>query len=849
MSYRSNRPLSIMAAVLLSAISLTFLSGAPIPRDDRKLDPALSVSAEREENSGVLRRLTGLFRAPGRHELFIRARTDDASIPDRIAALGGTATRVAPGIFAGEIPQEAISAVSNWESVAYLEKSRRARKMLDAGNPAILADQVHEGPSNGLPLPFTGRNVTVGIVDTGLTSGHLDFSVDGGVADRVLHRFAAAGRNAATDVEWHGTHVAGIAAGNGRSSTGQFTGIAPDAFLSNYRTNFTFTDILNGISTLISQATIDSTPIALNLSLGTSVGPHDGSSAFESTVNSLATGPAGSRRIISVAAGNEATEGEHARMIVPPFGTSAALRVSVSSSLDPSFPPEIDIWADGRINDPDPARRVEYDEYSVTALFGGETVIAPSGTSVSSPSQRITVSNRTDTNVSNGATHILVSLSTALAGQTGTITLRRTRNGGNGVVDAYSDAIDSHFPDFTGTSAGSIIEPGNADNVVTVAAFNVRPSVFGGVGSLSSFSSAGPTRDGRNKPDVSAPGAAIRSARSRDAFDTSTGVQPEILSANDNYAILSGTSMAAPHLTGTAALVWESNINLTGAQMRERLRRTSDPVGASPNNSWGFGKVNALRAVSETVASITAPTRGLPGVPVPLSSSNSSGAYGFPLSFNWILSDRPAGSASVLSSIQAQASFMPDLPGIYTVSLAASQAEPAGHPADAATASIRVNTVPSSVSISGALSAPEAVSVPFTASGNDADGQPLSWRWILVSRPSGSAATLSPSGDQAFLSPDLAGIYTIGVRADDGLDNSALVTRSFTLGSSTPPPAVPPAPAASGGGGGCSTLHSGASGLPAEGWIILLSASLPALFRRLRKMQRARRESYRHPFC
>ena len=84
--------------------------------------------------------------------------------------------------------------------------------------------------------------------------------------------------------------------------------------------------------------------------------------------------------------------------------------------------------------------------------------------------------------------------------------------------------------------------------------------------------------------------------------------------------------------------------------MRARLAKTADlPPGVpAPDSTWGHGTVNALRAVSQPVASITAPATALPGATVVLSSGNSSAAYGpsNPLSYAWSLAGKPAGSGS-----------------------------------------------------------------------------------------------------------------------------------------------------------------------------------------------------------
>jgi hypothetical protein len=529
------------------------------------------------------------------------------------------------------------------------------------------------------------------------------------------------------------------------------------------------------------------------------MGPHDGTSGFESSIDSLAAGPAGSKRIVAVSAGNERNEEEHFKTIVTNlFGTK-----TISLELFPTlslFIPQVDIWAYGTTNDPDFSKRTEYDEYTVTVTFPGESAIVPSGQIISSSQGGITVSNRVDTSVPNGATHISLAFSQSLAGQTGTIRFDRTRNGGTGVIDGYVSFDDGRF--LIPETSGTITEPANASNVLAVGSFNTK--TFDGIPDsegISSFSSLGPTRDGRTKPDLTAPGVVLYSARSLDAPDDNYfGI---VSGTDNNYAILGGTSMSSPHVTGIAALVWQTNPALTGSQMRERLRRTADPPtdgSQSPNNTWGTGKVNALQAVTESVASITAPASSLPGTSVSLTSENSSGAFGSPLTgFSWTLTPPAGSSASLGSTTAASTSFTPDDPGDYWVDLTVSQTDPVSTPPGIATATIHVNTLPVAV-IDGPASENTGLPVTFTGSGSSARdvGQALTYRWVLVSRPTGSSATLLPAGaDNATMTADVEGPYEVGLRVDDGLDNSALVTKSYTalVGSVSG--------SGGGGGGGC----------------------------------------------
>jgi subtilisin family serine protease len=110
---------------------------------------------------------------------------------------------------------------------------------------------------------------------------------------------------------------------------------------------------------------------------------------------------------------------------------------------------------------------------------------------------------------------------------------------------------------------------------------------------LSFFSSAGPTRDGREKPDVSAPGHEVLAAKSR----TGTGVVRK-----------SGTSMAAPATAGLVALVLAEararGLNLTIDQTRKVVidaARRNPPPGTKWHERYGIGRVSATAAVQAVI--------------------------------------------------------------------------------------------------------------------------------------------------------------------------------------------------------------------------------------------------------
>jgi subtilisin family serine protease len=124
----------------------------------------------------------------------------------------------------------------------------------------------------------------------------------------------------------------------------------------------------------------------------------------------------------------------------------------------------------------------------------------------------------------------------------------------------------------------SITDPGNADGVITVGSTHrMLPHNYG----VSYFSSRGPTGDGRTKPDLVAPGERIDSCALNDYFET-----------------MDGTSMAAPHVSGAAALLLSRHRELIGQprRVKEILCKTATDLGRE-RRFQGAGMVDVLRAL------------------------------------------------------------------------------------------------------------------------------------------------------------------------------------------------------------------------------------------------------------
>ena len=123
------------------------------------------------------------------------------------------------------------------------------------------------------------------------------------------------------------------------------------------------------------------------------------------------------------------------------------------------------------------------------------------------------------------------------------------------------------------TWGGHIAAPSDADSIITAGAADPR-------GGYASFSSRGPTSDGRIKPDLSAQGAG------------NVIIDP---SSNSSYSTGSGTSFACPLLSGFAASFWQAHPGLTNLQVIATLKASANQA-AAPDNLLGWGIPNFIVA-------------------------------------------------------------------------------------------------------------------------------------------------------------------------------------------------------------------------------------------------------------
>ena len=670
--YSKLRRSYVLPTALALALTAISASAVAVQKFDAKISGAMTKAGVEKLGDGTYK----LMRLPEKVEVVkILVRFNDNKALDGIRNAGGTVNSVLGNIASVSIPASSLGQLVSMHEIQYIESEKIIPQRLGSSIPATRAHLIRSGVSPDL-TGATGAGVIVGIVDDGLDFRHLTFRNPdgstrlvglwdqratgaagsppagfnyGGECTVQMINDAIAGNGGCTQPSTgnHGTHVGGIAAGNGQQTgNGQaayrFVGMAPKADIlssNSIAENLGGTNaVVDGIVWMKAKAAALGKPLVVNLSLGSYSGPRDGTSNFEQALSNA--GAAGV--VVTSAAGNEGSD-----KIVATGQISATQTRSVTFNWASSVKKnqQIEIWYPG----------VNQYAIKVTGPSGcAMPDFVPAGTDrrFTLPCGTIEVSS-TAPQANNDDRQILVAFSINSAAPTGfhgewTYELR-----GDVVAspdtpftlicgeDADGLLFTSNTP--TGFTLGILTNTSTATRTISVGAYNTNYSwlTAGGVANtpakynhgpltdVSTFSSRGPRRNCSNlskcppvmKPEIVAPGAMIMAALGRDA---KAPISAETVEADGKHVAYNGTSMAAPHLTGAIALMLQKNPTLTPEQVKQILFQNVQTNGfttglptfnpASPlmpattNNNWGYGILDAQAAVNAVPASGGTPT-------------------------------------------------------------------------------------------------------------------------------------------------------------------------------------------------------------------------------------------------
>lgn len=573
--------------------------------------------------------------------------------PADLADLGWT--RVVGRTFAVSVPLARLAELAARPEVHFVEAGLRLAPALDTSVPATRADVVRAGPP-----PNTGAGVVVGVIDV----GGLDFRMDdfrtpdgttrvaflwdmnltpaageaapagfagaGGVEYTAAQIDAHLGGQAGAapvrhqaDPGSHGTHVTATAAGNGRSGgpgfpAGTHVGVAPAATIVYVEVGTegglrTFADsvrVAEAVRYVFDRAAGLGRPCVINMSLGQNGGSHDGESVVERAVDRLVAETEG--RAFVAAGGNEHVFRGHAAGALA-ASQSRALRWKVGGGLPW---PGIGPLPQGPLGDRTPnAVEVWYssrDVFRVTVTSPGGQAVGPHDPGAAPLNQPLATGETVFVDSVrfsplNGDAQIFISVSPP---QGGTVQAGEWAIGleaveaRDGRFDAWIErdlrAGPNRFADqsfFVGNDFDPTMTlgtPATGRRSIAVANYDHQTEA------PADSSGRGTTRDGRRKPEVAAPGTRIVAAHA-------LGGQPRPAPSGGGVwpmrAPMTGTSMAAPHVTGIVALMFHRNPRLRVEQVRKLLMAASrPPAGAGPgfDIAWGYGRVDAVTAVALT---------------------------------------------------------------------------------------------------------------------------------------------------------------------------------------------------------------------------------------------------------
>lgn len=562
-------------------------------KSDNSLSLALEIPQEELMKSQGL--MTGFDSEEDVWELIVRYTGN----LDKVREINGVDVReLSNGYAVLNVKKELIDEVANVEEITYIEKPTALIFSLLRGKQASCINEVQQTFANNENNGLFGEGVIVGIADSGIDFTHEAFRNQDGTTrilnlwdqtnDRVYNaeeiNEALKSENPyesvnSVDYSGHGTHVAGIAAGNFAENKNDNLGIATKSSLvivkmalAGERSFPRTTQLMEAVDYMIKVAESYKMPLAMNLSFGNSYGSHDGTSLLSTYLDSMAD----CRRVsICVGAGNEGDSAGHAGgYVFEPTDVEVqvsrfqkAFSIQLWKDFSDEFRVQI-IAPSGFIIDVteiyNRAHKYETDETNVYVFYGTPK---PYTQYQEIYFELIPVSNY----VKSGIWTIRLTPENIVTGRYDMWLPE------GGIINENTSFLRPD-PDIT------LTVPSTSSKVISVGAYNSSNDV------MASFSGRGFTRETNQvKPDIVAPGVNISSA-------SNTG----------GVSVRTGTSMATPFVCGSAALMMEWGIVrgndpfLYGQKLKSYLIKGSRKLPGFtrwPNEQAGWGAL----CVSESI--------------------------------------------------------------------------------------------------------------------------------------------------------------------------------------------------------------------------------------------------------
>ena len=579
-------------------------------------------------------------------EPFISALILSDASSDDLRRLGVRVRSKVGDVFSAFVPVSVISKLEKSPAIRFIELSRPLFPALDDAIPSTHIDALH----NASPA-VDGTGVIIGIFDTVLDFYHDDFRTIAG-STRVLYlwdqtlspvgteagpptapalpyftpqggmTYGVEYDRAAIDNELnsynppttpayltvrhggsvgeHGTHVTGIASGNGRAEHGKYVGAAPAAdiifvaspALVNVGLFADTANMIDAFTYIFSRAAQLGRPCVINMSNSDNQGPHDGAALGERALDDLLLTPG---RAITLSAGNSNNTAAHAAGKVMGGNTTSLFINYRTADLNgdgvaetPNASDDIEIWYDG----------LDRFNVVVTLPTAPATIIGPvapgsSQTMILSNGVQVVLTS-TINDPRNGDNFISI-IFVVPAGQNIPIGDTKIDLIGstviNGAFQAWVDrnnrGLSAFKTPFLRENEANLGVPSTARRPITVGNHEKGATL-----PIQANSARGPTRDGRLKPEIATVGTSITAPRSRNMNAVTPG---------DFYISKTGTSMSAPLVAGVCALLFQCRgATSTWANLKQILEDTA--VSALPQNAFGFGYMQV-----ETACAVPSP--------------------------------------------------------------------------------------------------------------------------------------------------------------------------------------------------------------------------------------------------
>ena len=505
------------------------------------------------------------------------------------------------------VPLNKIEQVASLKGVKQVGIARNARLMTDVAKGVVNADKAWNGTNYGLPQGFDGEGVVLGIIDDGIQFNHRAFlNADGTTRVKAVYMPNASSANGGTRAtvdgvqlmgyqyttasqigalttddssESHGTHTTGCAAG---SQVGNYAGMAPkaDLVLAGCGSSLTETAIVSSAKYIANYAkNVLGKPCVISISLGSDIGPHDGTSSICRAYNEVAEQYGA---VILLAAGNEA---DYTGAAVKTLSSDNDYMAITHSLIYGSYyGGDCDIWNSSS------------DELQVKIIRNG----SESGWMTSGSYSNITVQGGVD--AASGRYNLFIS------NNSGNASYIIKGKGGN-TIHVYTDCYYSQLG--TGSISGYTATPGTSENsmcddmtatkVISVGAMCSRQTSNGdyGVNDIAYFSSYGTDCNGIDQPFITAPGHYVISSVNGYDSDQSSTWTTTFNGTTYKWGQMSGTSMATPVAAGVVVLYLQADPTLDVDRVKEVIAETATAYTnpQSPAKQRGHGIINALAGI------------------------------------------------------------------------------------------------------------------------------------------------------------------------------------------------------------------------------------------------------------